>query len=80
MIDDDESVGRSLARFIKAFGFRSVSYRSSSAGEDTPKILKTYCTHAVDGNPLENIDLVADAENNFLIIMKAGMLFKNTLD
>ena len=30
--------------------------------------------------PLENIDLVADAETNFLIIMKNGMLYKNTLD
>ena len=33
----------------------------------------------VDGNPLENIDLVADAERNFKIIMKDGRIFKNTL-
>lgn len=33
----------------------------------------------VDGNPLENIDLVADPERNFKIIMKDGRIFKNTL-
>jgi imidazolonepropionase-like amidohydrolase len=34
----------------------------------------------VDGNPLENIDLVADAEKNFLIIMKDGKIYKNTIN
>lgn len=34
----------------------------------------------VDGNPLENLDLVADAETNFVIIMKDGVIYKNTLD
>jgi imidazolonepropionase-like amidohydrolase len=33
----------------------------------------------VDGNPLENIKLVADPDNNFLIIMKDGVIYKNTL-
>jgi len=33
----------------------------------------------VDGNPLENIDLVADPDKNFLIIMKDGVIYKNTL-
>lgn len=33
----------------------------------------------VDGNPLENIDLVADPEKNFLLIMKDGKIYKNTL-
>ena len=33
----------------------------------------------VDGNPLENIDLVADAETNFSVIMKDGKIYKNTL-
>jgi len=32
----------------------------------------------VDGNPLENLDLVADAENNFKLIMKDGRIYKNT--
>jgi imidazolonepropionase-like amidohydrolase len=32
----------------------------------------------VDGNPLETLDLVADPKN-FVVIMKAGKLFKNTL-
>jgi len=33
----------------------------------------------VDGNPLEDIDLVADAEANFDLIMKDGKIFKNTI-
>lgn len=33
----------------------------------------------VDGNPLENIDLVADPENNFVLIMKNGKIYKNTI-
>jgi imidazolonepropionase-like amidohydrolase len=34
----------------------------------------------VDGNPLENLNLVADAAKNFLIIMKDGRVYKNLLD
>jgi len=34
----------------------------------------------VDGNPLENLDLVSDAENNFVVIMKDGKIYKNMLD
>ena len=33
----------------------------------------------VDGNPLENLDLVADPNRNFKIIMKDGRIFKDTL-
>jgi imidazolonepropionase-like amidohydrolase len=33
----------------------------------------------VDGNPLENISLVADPERSFLLIMKDGRIYKNTL-
>jgi imidazolonepropionase-like amidohydrolase len=33
----------------------------------------------VDGNPLEDLDLVADAAQNFKIIMKDGVIYKNTL-
>jgi len=33
----------------------------------------------VDGNPLENIELVADPDKNFVIIMKDGKIYKNTL-
>ena len=33
----------------------------------------------VDGNPLENLDLVADPENNFKVIMKNGTIYKNTV-
>jgi imidazolonepropionase-like amidohydrolase len=34
----------------------------------------------VNGNPLEDLDLVADAANNFVIIMKDGKIYKNTLN
>ena len=33
----------------------------------------------VDGNPLENIGLVADPANKFLVIMKDGVIYKNTI-
>ncbi len=34
----------------------------------------------VNGNPLENMDLIADPAENFLVIMKDGKIYKNTLD
>ncbi len=33
----------------------------------------------VDGNPLQNINLVADPDKNFVLIMKDGKIYKNTL-
>ena len=33
----------------------------------------------VDGNPLEDINLVADPDKNFVVIMKDGKIYKNTL-
>jgi len=33
----------------------------------------------VEGNPLENINLIADPEKNFKMIMKDGKIYKNTL-
>jgi imidazolonepropionase-like amidohydrolase len=33
----------------------------------------------VDGDPIANINLVADPEKSFLLIMKDGKIFKNTL-
>ncbi|MBB3701315.1 imidazolonepropionase-like amidohydrolase [Flammeovirga yaeyamensis] len=33
----------------------------------------------VEGNPLEDITLLSDPENNLLLIMKDGKVFKNTL-
>lgn len=33
----------------------------------------------VDGNPLENINLIANPDKNFLIIMKDGKIYKNTV-
>ena len=34
----------------------------------------------VDGNPLENIELVADPETRFKVIMKDGKIYKNTVE
>ena len=33
----------------------------------------------VDGNPLENINLIADPAKNFKVIMKGGKICRNTL-
>jgi imidazolonepropionase-like amidohydrolase len=33
----------------------------------------------IDGNPLEDISIMTDPENNFKIIMKDGKIYKNTL-
>ena len=33
----------------------------------------------VDGDPIANLDLVTDPEKNFLVIMKDGKVFKNTV-
>jgi imidazolonepropionase-like amidohydrolase len=33
----------------------------------------------VDGNVLENLKLIANPENNFLLIIKDGVIYKNTL-
>ena len=33
----------------------------------------------VDGNPLENINLVSNPEKNFVLIMKNGVVYKNTI-
>jgi hypothetical protein len=34
---------------------------------------------AFAGNPLEDIELVADPKNKFLIIMKDGIIYKNAI-
>jgi imidazolonepropionase-like amidohydrolase len=33
----------------------------------------------VDGDPIENIKLIADPAKNFVIIMKDGKIFKNLI-
>ena len=33
----------------------------------------------VDGDPLANIKLIADPAKNFVVIMKDGVIFKNTV-
>ena len=33
----------------------------------------------VDGNPLENLELVANPSKNFLVIMKDGKIYKNLI-
>ena len=33
----------------------------------------------VDGNPLQDLNLIADPAKNFVVIMKDGKIYKNTL-
>jgi hypothetical protein len=33
----------------------------------------------VDGNPLENIELIGHLETDFVLIMKDGTIYKNTI-
>ena len=33
----------------------------------------------VDGDPLEDLKLIADPEQNFVVIMKDGKMYKNTI-
>ena len=33
----------------------------------------------VSGNPLDDLQLIADPEKNFAVIMKDGKIYKNTL-
>jgi len=33
----------------------------------------------INGNPLENLDLVADPDKNFVLIMKDGKIYENTI-
>ena len=33
----------------------------------------------VDGDPLKNINLIAEPEKNFVLIMKNGVIYKNTI-
>jgi len=33
----------------------------------------------VDGNPLQDISLIADPEKNFVLIMMDGQIYKNTI-
>ena len=34
----------------------------------------------VDGNPLQNLDLVAEPDKNFVVIMKDGKIYKNIMN
>jgi imidazolonepropionase-like amidohydrolase len=34
----------------------------------------------VDGNPLENIEIVDHPETSFALIMKDGTIYKNTIE
>ena len=36
-------------------------------------------TGNINGSPLENHDIIADPANNFVVIMKDGKIYKNTL-
>jgi hypothetical protein len=50
----------------------AIQPRSSPDGANAQELL-------VDGNPLENLPLIADPAKNFVVIMKDGVVYKNLL-
>jgi hypothetical protein len=53
-----------------------------TAGEDGPVVYaEGVLAHllVVEGNPLENIQLITDPSRNFVVIMKDGKIYKNTI-
>lgn len=65
------------ASFLKMCGPRD-PYKDGQLGEIT---IGAYADLIiVDGDPLKNIDLVADPARNFLLIMKDGVVYKNELE
>lgn len=65
------------AELLKMSGKRD-PYQKGKLGEITEGAYADLIL--VDGNPLTEINLVADPENKFLIIMKDGVIYKNTLN
>jgi imidazolonepropionase-like amidohydrolase len=56
----------------------SLIRRESDLGQVAPGFLADLI--AVDGNPLDDIRLLADPDRHFKLIMKGGQIVKNTLD
>lgn len=63
------------ARLLELSGLRNPY--PGKLGAITPNALADLLL--VDGNPLENITLVADPHRNFVVIMKDGKIYKNAL-
>lgn len=64
------------AELLKMAGKRN-PYQKGKLGEITEGAYADLIL--IDGNPLENIKLIEDPENNFVLIMKDGTVYKNTL-
>lgn len=64
------------AEFLRLSGERN-PYKEALIGEISEGAFADLII--VDGNPLENIDLIADPYKNFLLIMKDGEIHKNEL-
>ena len=62
--------GVGSGRHGEPFGRTATALFSPNTGPPTSRI---------DGNPLENINLIADPAKNFKVIMKDGKVYKNTL-
>jgi imidazolonepropionase-like amidohydrolase len=65
--------------FSRALAQRQGAILASLARWYTPAEALATATGLVDGNPLDNINLIADPAKNFKIIMKDGIIYKNTL-
>jgi len=62
------------AELLQLSGERS-PYKEGKLGEVTEGAYADLLL--VDGNPLEDIDLVANPDENFLLIIKDGAIYKN---
>jgi len=80
---------RDLEHFVTLLGFSPLEAITAATklggalmqrGDELGQVRAGYLADQllVDGNPLENINLVADPDKNFLVIMKDGRIYKDT--
>jgi len=62
---------------LLAFSGKRNPYQAGKLGEITEGAYADLII--VEGNPLENLALIEDPDNNFKVIMKDGVIYKNTL-
>lgn len=65
--------GPAATRDGRAHGGSSVVRRFNQGGAWADMLL-------VDGDPTKEIDVLRDYERNFVVIIKGGTIYKNTLD
>ena len=71
-----------VARIKEVMTTKLVTAKPSTSLEEAQLILhknKVEKLLLVDGDPIDNLALIADPEKNFLVIMKDGKIYKNSL-